>query len=183
MSQATFDNQPILAPRLGPNLDAKPHASVGIVFIALMIGGLAYMAHGLVGDISGAGGPTLATGAIMLLGMALLDRAGNVGAGATGQLVPHEAPDGNQPPSAWIRVLLILTSTGVSFAHGSNGGQKSMGLIMLVLIGAAPTAYALNGRCRTAAPRRSPATREGRGGARQELRPSRVAPADAEARR
>ena len=72
MSQATFDNQPILAPRLGPNLDAKPHASVGIVFIALMIGGLAYMAHGLVGDISGAGGPILATGAIMLLGMALL---------------------------------------------------------------------------------------------------------------
>ena len=40
--------------------------------------------------------------------------------------------------------LLILTCTGVSFAHGSNDGQKGMGLIMLILIGAAPTAYALN---------------------------------------
>ncbi len=44
----------------------------------------------------------------------------------------------------WIRGLLILTCTGVSFAHGSNDGQKGMGLIMLILIGAAPTAYALN---------------------------------------
>ena len=44
----------------------------------------------------------------------------------------------------WIRGLLILTCTGVSFAHGGNDGQKGMGLIMLILIGAAPTAYALN---------------------------------------
>ena len=40
--------------------------------------------------------------------------------------------------------LLILTCTGVSFAHGSNDGQKGMGLIMLILIGTVPTAYALN---------------------------------------
>jgi PiT family inorganic phosphate transporter len=40
--------------------------------------------------------------------------------------------------------LLILTCTGVSFAHGSNDGQKGMGLIMLILIGVVPTAYALN---------------------------------------
>lgn len=40
--------------------------------------------------------------------------------------------------------MLILTCTGVSFAHGGNDGQKGMGLIMLILIGAAPTAYALN---------------------------------------
>ena len=40
--------------------------------------------------------------------------------------------------------MLILTCTGVSFAHGSNDGQKGMGLIMLILIGVAPTAYALN---------------------------------------
>jgi PiT family inorganic phosphate transporter len=44
----------------------------------------------------------------------------------------------------WIRILLIFTCTGVSFAHGSNDGQKGMGLIMLILIGTVPTAYALN---------------------------------------
>jgi PiT family inorganic phosphate transporter len=44
----------------------------------------------------------------------------------------------------WIRALLIFTCTGVSFAHGSNDGQKGMGLIMLILIGTVPTAYALN---------------------------------------
>src|SRR5215475_5188236 len=43
-----------------------------------------------------------------------------------------------------IRGLLILTCTGVSFAHGSNDGQKGMGLIMLILIGTVPTVYALN---------------------------------------
>jgi inorganic phosphate transporter, PiT family len=53
-------------------------------------------------------------------------------------------PKGNQPPPTWIRGLLILTCTGVSFAHGSNDGQKGMGLIMLILIGTVPTAYALN---------------------------------------
>jgi len=44
----------------------------------------------------------------------------------------------------WIRSILILTCTGVSFAHGSNDGQKGMGLIMLILIGTVPTVYALN---------------------------------------
>ncbi|MFT8719512.1 inorganic phosphate transporter [Acetobacter sp.] len=53
-------------------------------------------------------------------------------------------PKGNQPPPWWIRGLLIFTCTGVSFSHGGNDGQKGMGLIMLILIGAAPTAYALN---------------------------------------
>jgi inorganic phosphate transporter, PiT family len=56
----------------------------------------------------------------------------------------YEAPKSQQPPPPWIRALLILTCTGVSFAHGGNDGQKGMGLIMLILIGAAPTAYALN---------------------------------------
>ena len=55
-----------------------------------------------------------------------------------------EAPDGDQPPTPVVRGLLILTCTGVSFFHGSNDGQKGLGLIMLILIGAAPTAYALN---------------------------------------
>lgn len=40
--------------------------------------------------------------------------------------------------------MLIFTCTGVSFAHGSNDGQKGMGLIMLILIGVAPLAYSLN---------------------------------------
>jgi PiT family inorganic phosphate transporter len=53
-------------------------------------------------------------------------------------------PVGNQPPQWWIRGILILTCTLVSFFHGSNDGQKGMGLIMLILIGTVPTAYALN---------------------------------------
>ena len=56
----------------------------------------------------------------------------------------YSEPKGNEPPPWWIRGLLILTCTGVSFAHGSNDGQKGMGLIMLILIGTVPTAYALN---------------------------------------
>ena len=56
----------------------------------------------------------------------------------------YSAPEGNTPPPWWIRGLLILTCTGVSFAHGSNDGQKGMGLIMLILVGTLPMAYALN---------------------------------------
>jgi PiT family inorganic phosphate transporter len=56
----------------------------------------------------------------------------------------YEAPKGTEPPPFWIRALLVLTCTGVSFAHGSNDGQKGMGLIMLILIGTVPTAYAVN---------------------------------------
>jgi PiT family inorganic phosphate transporter len=56
----------------------------------------------------------------------------------------YQAPEGNAPPPFWIRGLLMLTCTGVSFFHGSNDGQKGMGLIMLILIGTVPTTYALN---------------------------------------
>ena len=56
----------------------------------------------------------------------------------------YTAPTTNNPPPLWIRGLLVFTCTGVSFFHGSNDGQKGMGLIMLILIGVAPTAYALN---------------------------------------
>jgi len=56
----------------------------------------------------------------------------------------YQAPKGSEPPPWPIRALLILTCTGVSFFHGSNDGQKGMGLIMLILIGTVPTAYALN---------------------------------------
>jgi PiT family inorganic phosphate transporter len=56
----------------------------------------------------------------------------------------YEAPKDDQPPPWPIRTLMVLTCTGVSFFHGSNDGQKGMGLIMLILIGTVPTAYALN---------------------------------------
>ena len=56
----------------------------------------------------------------------------------------YEPPHGDAPPPLWIRALLIGTCTGVSFAHGSNDGQKGMGLIMLVLIGIVPATYALD---------------------------------------
>ncbi len=56
----------------------------------------------------------------------------------------YEAPKDDQPPPFPIRALMVLTCTGVSFFHGSNDGQKGMGLIMLILIGTVPTAYALN---------------------------------------
>lgn len=56
----------------------------------------------------------------------------------------YQEPKGQAAPPWWIRGLLVLTCTGVSFAHGSNDGQKGMGLIMLILIGTVPTSYALN---------------------------------------
>ncbi len=56
----------------------------------------------------------------------------------------YKSPEGDEPPPMHIRALLILTCTGVSFFHGSNDGQKGMGLIMLILVGTVPTAYALN---------------------------------------
>jgi inorganic phosphate transporter, PiT family len=56
----------------------------------------------------------------------------------------YKAPTDDSPPPWWIRGLLIFTCSGVSFFHGSNDGQKGMGLIMLILIGVVPTSYALN---------------------------------------
>jgi len=56
----------------------------------------------------------------------------------------YSAPEGDTPPPIYIRALLVLTCGGVSYAHGSNDGQKGMGLIMLILVGTMPTAYALN---------------------------------------
>src|SRR5579883_2171948 len=56
----------------------------------------------------------------------------------------YREPEGTEPPPFWIRSLLMLTCTGVSFAHGSNDGQKGMGLIMLILVGILPGLYALD---------------------------------------
>jgi PiT family inorganic phosphate transporter len=59
-----------------------------------------------------------------------------------GQL--FEPPEGDKPPVWWLRGLLVLTCTGVSLAHGTNDGQKSIGLIMLTVIGLMPATFALN---------------------------------------
>jgi PiT family inorganic phosphate transporter len=56
----------------------------------------------------------------------------------------YSAPDKDKAPPLWIRGLLILTCTGVSFAHGSNDGQKGMGLIMLILVGILPLTFAVD---------------------------------------
>lgn len=56
----------------------------------------------------------------------------------------YRPPVGTEPPPTWIRALLIFTCTGVSFAHGSNDGQKGVGLVMLILMGIVPVGFALN---------------------------------------
>lgn len=53
------------------------------------------------------------------------------------------SPEGHHKPPGWIRAILMFTCTGVSFAHGSNDGQKGMGLIMLILVAILPTMYAI----------------------------------------
>ncbi|MFZ4555298.1 MAG: inorganic phosphate transporter [Pseudanabaena sp.] len=55
----------------------------------------------------------------------------------------YTAPE-EKVPSLWVRAVLILTCTGVSFAHGSNDGQKGMGLMMLVLVAVLPNLFSLN---------------------------------------
>jgi PiT family inorganic phosphate transporter len=70
------------------------------------------------------------------------------------RLVPsprlYSPPAGDEPPPRWIRAILVITCTGVSFAHGSNDGQKGVGMVMLILIGLVPAHYALNLRHDTA---------------------------------
>jgi PiT family inorganic phosphate transporter len=56
----------------------------------------------------------------------------------------YQAPKGEEPPPLWIRSVLMFTCTAVSFVHGNNDGQKGMGLIMLILVGLVPGAFALN---------------------------------------
>lgn len=56
----------------------------------------------------------------------------------------YQPPPKDAPPPLWIRGLLTLTCTGVSFFHGSNDGQKGMGLVVLILVGIIPAQYALN---------------------------------------
>ena len=53
-------------------------------------------------------------------------------------------PKKDKPPPTWIRAILIVTCTLVSFFHGSNDGQKGVGLVMLILIGIVPAYFALD---------------------------------------
>lgn len=55
-----------------------------------------------------------------------------------------KAPKSNDPPPFMIRMVLLLTCTGVSYSHGSNDGQKGIGLVMLILVAIAPSYFALN---------------------------------------
>ena len=56
----------------------------------------------------------------------------------------YREPEAGKTPPLWVRSILILTCTGVSFAHGSNDGQKGMGLLLLILIGILPGTYSVN---------------------------------------
>lgn len=56
----------------------------------------------------------------------------------------YQPPTGAEPPPLWIRAVLLVTCTGVSFAHGSNDGQKGVGIVMLILIGLLPAHYVVN---------------------------------------
>jgi phosphate/sulfate permease len=58
-------------------------------------------------------------------------------------------PKKNAPPPPWIRGILLITCTLVSFFHGQNDGQKGVGLVMLILIGIVPGYFALNGKIET----------------------------------
>lgn len=53
-------------------------------------------------------------------------------------------PNPKKKTPTWIRAVLIFTCSGVSFAHGSNDGQKGIGLLMLVLIALSPAYFALS---------------------------------------
>jgi len=53
-------------------------------------------------------------------------------------------PKKGKTPPLWIRSILVLTCTSVSFSHGSNDGQKGVGLVMIILIAFAPTFFAID---------------------------------------
>jgi low-affinity inorganic phosphate transporter len=52
--------------------------------------------------------------------------------------------DDKKHPPFWNRLVLVISAMAVSFVHGSNDGQKGIGLIMLVLIGIVPAQFVLD---------------------------------------
>jgi PiT family inorganic phosphate transporter len=93
----------------------------------------------------------------------------------------YRAPEGSTPPPIWIRALLVFTCTGVSFAHGSNDGQKGMGLIVLILVGIVPTMFALDLDTSPDALHRLAATSAAFSSSLDRLPETQARPADAEA--
>ncbi|WP_217430894.1 inorganic phosphate transporter [Sphingomonas bacterium] len=126
--------------------NSSSHALIGSVL------GVGLANQLLAKGVGGAAGVDWGQAKDVLLALLVSPAIGFLGAGgllfAMKRLVRdrtlYEQPKGDAPPPRGIRALLILTCTAVSFAHGGNDGQKGMGLIMLILIGVAPTAYALN---------------------------------------
>ena len=55
----------------------------------------------------------------------------------------HRPPGPNGKPPFWVRMTLITTSSGVSLAHGSNDGQKGVGLVMLILLAILPAQFSI----------------------------------------
>lgn len=107
------------------------------------------------------------------LGLLLSPLAGFIGAGILLLLMKrvireprlYEPPTDSFEPPRWVRAVLITTCGAVSFAHGSNDGQKGMGLLLLVLIGFLPAHYALT----VNRPELAPEVRAGAAGIRAEF--------------
>lgn len=53
-------------------------------------------------------------------------------------------PPAKKAPPMWVRSVLVLTCTFVSFSHGSNDGQKGVGLLMIILIAIVPVKFAID---------------------------------------
>ncbi len=139
------------AQRRGPDLNAKPHAFIGIILIGLLLVGIGFVVQGLLHDMSESGASPLATGVFILLGLALLIAFGfefvngfhdTANAVAT-VIYTHSLPA--QYAVIWsgfFNFLGVLTSSGtVAFTVVS---LLPVELILQVGTGAAPTAYALN---------------------------------------
>src|SRR5215472_11365835 len=71
MSDLALHDASVGAPVAKPNLDQKPHVSVALVFILLLVAGIGYAAYGILTDTSSVGEP-LALTALILLGIALM---------------------------------------------------------------------------------------------------------------
>ena len=130
--------------------NSSSHALIGSVLGVGLANQL--LTAGLHGGPGGASGVEWSQAGSVLLALLVSPAIGFLGAGAlllamkriVRDRALYEEPKNDRPPPRGIRALLVFTCTAVSFAHGGNDGQKGMGLIMLILIGVAPTAYALN---------------------------------------
>ncbi|PAX09386.1 inorganic phosphate transporter [Sphingomonas lenta] len=125
--------------------NSSSHALIGSIL------GVGLANQLIVGGLAGTAGVDWSQARKVFTGLLLAPVIGFIGAFVLLKLLRAFLPNpelyrepGDEAPPRGIRALLIATCTAVSFAHGSNDGQKGMGLIMLILIGCAPTAYALN---------------------------------------